>query len=600
MPGLSPLEFAALLAKMPQDMAAEAALTAKAAGGAAAEAVEIFEAASPEAVTLAEEALAVAATALPGRWWVWLIKIAGLIGLESLVEKVMSKGFSGGLALAVGHWPNMAAEVLKKVYDGLDTYTPIGSQVMAVVYDRVFSGAVSQQAVLDAMLTKPGPAQAGGAEVDTFGLLGSAFNDVFDQMFDIQGVAEDFKGRTTSFGSHKNFRRVMGANLSVGIHAQTMAIVSQLFPLGPLQHLTHLHQHLIVSMGLNRLSHTMLAVNVQHLIHRGVERDLLRNLKPFDLTQQRAIQAYLTGLIDRTTLNTIFDNEGLRDDVRDAEIALQEKDLSDSQLETLWQEQLVDEAYLTKSMRLKSFGAERAAKAVTLLKDKRLRELRDRNVQTNLHLYRDCVITDQELRTVLLDAHYTEEEIQQATTNAVTERRMRTFLPTTDMFKAVSEGLLDVGDAVNALQCRGYTYDDAIVEAIIRMEKYLPPCDDVKLQQKGLIELLQAFGSAAGISGKLLRPNVLKYLQCLDYTKFLIPPTAILTATPTNLPAPGNVTFKWQAILATSAKIEPSIGVVPLIGETTIHVAHSQGFEITASSPIGKGYASVFINIKPK
>src|SRR5258708_19801078 len=98
MPGLSPLEFAALLAKMPQDMAAEAALTAKAAGGAAAEAVEIFEAASPEAVTLAEEALAVAATALPGRWWVWLIKIAGLIGLESLVEKVMSKGFNAGLA----------------------------------------------------------------------------------------------------------------------------------------------------------------------------------------------------------------------------------------------------------------------------------------------------------------------------------------------------------------------------------------------------------------------------------------------------------------------------------------------------------------------
>src|SRR5258708_2871414 len=172
---LTPLEFAAILKKMPQNMALEAAATAKAAGGAAAEAVEIFEAASPEATTLAEEALAVAATALPGRWWVWLIKIAGLIGLESLVEKVLSKGASGGLALIVGHWPNMAADVVKEIYNGLDTYTPIGASVMGLVYDRVFSGAVSQQTVADAMATTPGDAQDGRAEVDTFGLLGSAF-----------------------------------------------------------------------------------------------------------------------------------------------------------------------------------------------------------------------------------------------------------------------------------------------------------------------------------------------------------------------------------------------------------------------------------------
>lgn len=590
-------QIAQLFRALPQDIAADAAKVAKALGGSAAESVDIFQVASPETVTLVEEMLATASVAVPGRWWVWAIKIAGLIGLESILEKVLAKGASGGLALVVGHWPNMAAQIVGDIYNGLDTYTPIGAQVMGLVYDRVFPGGISQQGVADAMATKPGDAQDPQADSDTFGLLGSAFNDIFDQMFDLNAVAQDFKGRTQSFGSHKNFRRVMGANLSVGIRAQTMAIVSQLFPLGPLQHLTHLHQHLIVSLGLNRLAHTMLAVNVQNLIHRGVQQDLNRNLKWSDLTQQRAIQANISGLLDTPTLHQIMDNEGLRDDVRDIEVALQEKDLSDAQLETLWQEQQIDEAYLTKAFRLKSFGQERAGRAVDLIKNKRFLHLRDEYVTRQRRLFVDCVIDELELRQTLADAHYTQQEADQVVKNDLVARRFRQFMGTGDMFKSVKLGLRDLGDALNQLQCRGWTWDEAVEEAILRLQDHLPDCQDAKLKDKALIALLQALGTGVGISGKILNANVLKYLQCLSPELLLVKPEVTFTVEPTSVVGSGYVTLKWTTLFATAVHITPGPGPVPLSGDLQEQVKKPQGYTLTASNLIGKTVATVFVNV---
>jgi hypothetical protein len=429
--------------------------------------------------------------------------------------------------------------------------------------------------------------------------VGAAFHPVLDQMFPIDVTAALTTDRSTRQWAIDNVNAYFGTNMLFQLRSLTIATVASFVPGNELRHLEGLHQSINWAYGFGWLSWTVMSAIMDVTTTKPLKEHYNRLIKPEDLTPQRAIQAYLTGQIDRPLLNQIMDNEGLRDDVRQIEIDLQEKDLSDSDLRTLWQEQRIDEAYLTKAFRLKSFGEERAGKTVELLKDERRLKLRDEWLTVTRSLFRDCVIEEPELRQALTEQHYTADESDWVVKTELAKRRVRTFLPAADMVKAIKKGLLDINDAANSLQCRGYTYDDMVVELLLKLEDKLPPCDDVKLEEKAMIQLLQALGTSLGISGKFLRPNVLKYLQCLNAEYLLLPPIAELTADKTTVVGADRVILTWKTQLATSATIEPLLGPVPLDGSTGVDVKRSQGFKLTAKSPIGTAYATVFIDVVP-
>lgn len=351
---------------------------------------------------------------------------------------------------------------------------------------------------------------------------------------------------------------------------------------------------------MGQLSRSDLDAALKEQAHDASRTDLMLYARQNGLSPTQAAHAYWAGLVDDKQYHELINRALLTPQADETIRTLSEKLLSDSDIKTLWQEQQIDDATLSRMVRLKGYGADRAAKEVALLKDERRLKLRDEWLATERQLFRDCVIDEAELRADLAGEHYTQSEQDWVVKVELARRRIRTFLPTTDMVKAIKAGLIDVNDAMNQLQCRGWTYDDAIVELLLKLQDKLPPCDDVKLEEKAMIGLLQAFGSNIGISGKLLRPNVLKYLQCLSFDKFLLPPVVNISASTTRLPGAGNVTLSWKAILATSAKIEPILGPVPLEGETSVHIAHSQGFTIHGHSPIGDSTAYVFIDVAPK
>src|SRR5438876_1139502 len=141
--GLSAEEFANFLKNVPQDMAAQAAAQALKFGGVAAEGVEIFEAESAAAITLAEEAAAAAALVTPGRWWIWGLKIAGIFGLEKIAEKVIATGFTSGFAEICGFWPNITGQMAFHAYQKLDSYTPIGLGLTGRIYEHIFPGSMN-------------------------------------------------------------------------------------------------------------------------------------------------------------------------------------------------------------------------------------------------------------------------------------------------------------------------------------------------------------------------------------------------------------------------------------------------------------------------
>lgn len=347
----------------------------------------------------------------------------------------------------------------------------------------------------------------------------------------------------------------------------------------------------------------MTAEELDTALHRQAfdrtKTDILLYQRQKDLSPAQAASAFVQGWIDEQQYNDHVNRAILTPEAKALQRQMAEKELSDAELQRLWQEQLIDDNFLTKEIRHKGFGAEKTQQVATLWKNERYYRLQDEYVKIQRRLFVDCVIEEAEIRTILTGAKYTQQEMDQAVLNDLAARRTRQFLPTTDMFKAVKHGLLDVNDAVTALQCRGWTYDDAIVEAILRLEDKLPACEDVKLEEKALIGLMQALGASAGISGKLLKPNILKYLQCLNLTNLLLPPIATLTADRTELTGVDRVILTWKTTLATSATIEPVLGPVPLEGSTGVDIKHSEGFRLTAKSPIGTTYATVFINVKP-
>ncbi len=484
---------------------------------------------------------------------------------------------------------NSFDDVLELVNSGIVAFTPLAGQLAARTIKQITDINIDPKRLGELAEVAAGRDQA----VE----IGAAFHPVLDNMFPIDSTAALTTDRSTRAWAVDNVNAYFGTNLLFQLRSLTIATIASFVPEFQLRHLEGLHQTINWAFGFGWLSWSVMSAIMDVTTTKPLKEHYNRLIKPEDMTEARARNAYLSGLIDKTLYYQILDNAGLRDDVRDIEDALAEKDLSDSDLRTLWQEQQVDEAYLTKAYRLKTYGEERAGKVVALLKDERRLKLRDEWLTTERQLFRDCVIDEQELRADLAGEHYTQAEQDWVVKVELARRRIRVFLPTTDMVKAIKLGLLDVNDAANQLQCRGYTYDDMIVELLLKLQDKLPPCDDVKLEEKAMIGLLQALGANIGISGKLLRPNVLKYLQCLDLTKFLVPPIATIESTVKSIPTRGNVTLKWSTQLATHAEIEPQIGPVPLSGETFVHITHTTGFTLTAESPIGKTTAYVTIGV---
>lgn len=427
--------------------------------------------------------------------------------------------------------------------------------------------------------------------------LGTIITTLYDETLKADEAAKDYLGRTPGAAAFTNFRRLVGASMRLQVGDLLVGSVAGSIPLGIGHGLEQIAERLDKAIALEDALEEVIQVPMEAVITDGLKKHYNRIIKPMDMSRDEALSALIQGKIDRATFDKIFDNEGIRLDVRDTLIDMKESNLNDAQMRTLWQWGQIDHARIVSEIRQRTKGAEQSELIAGLLEGQRLRDLKDEYVSRNRRLFVDCVISEQELRGVLSEVKYSQEEADQAIKNDLVARRQRTFLPTSDMFKAVHLGLMDLNDAINSLQCRGWTYDDAVTEAALRLQEKLPECESVKLKDSATISLLQALGSAAGISGKLLSANVLKYLQCLNLQNLLLPPIAQLSADKTELTGEGRVKLTWSTQLATSAEISPLLGPVPLSGETGVDVKRSQGFRLTAKSPIGTSYATIFVNV---
>lgn len=625
---VTPAQFAEILKSMPKDIAARAAAQATAAGGAAAEAVEIFEGATTAELTFAESVLLKAKTLWHGRVLSAIFFMAGVFGLEKIVEKVLSVGVSSGFAYMAGLWPSVTGEMAYSAYQKLDSFSPIGVSLTGKIYAHIFGGVINADALASAYTIAPKPAGSPGSEGDSFGSMGAAAASVFDSMFDVGGVVGDYARRVNDDHSFANFRRVMGANLSIQIRAQVMAIAAQMFPLGPFKHLPELHRSLISSMGLNRLAHTMLGVYSHHLIHQGIQRSLLRQIKPSDLTEHEALKAYLEGRIDRTTLSEVLDNRGVRNDIRDLLIAMAEPDLTEAEAQVLYEEGVWHPSDIETYFHEKGFQPlRRALKAQTIELDREWK-LKKHILAQNAKLFRDCVIPEGALRAQLAANNYSVHESDLFIQAAILERAQRRFLSLAQMKAALALKDLTNSDVLADLRCQGYTERDAgiVLEEMLGGKTKVPKitqfsvtpgvvlpggavviqwtttlADTVHLHvevagQAPYDQTLAASGTQNMViqqdtTFRLSASNKAGEVSRADAVQIRHPrPTASLSVSPGRITIgilPTEVEVKWSTNNATRVTISPTLGPVAADGAQIVRLNADTTFTLTAEGPGG-------------
>src|SRR5439155_12913438 len=119
---------------------------------------------------------------------------------------------------------------------------------------------------------------------------------------------------------------------------------------------------------------------------------------------------YLSGRIDKALYQQWLTDQGMDVAAQDFLPQLAEPTPSHSQLQHLYQHGQIDRAGLIAQCRLKNFGQARAEQQADLIVRARSDELNEKITAAMQRLYRDCVITEAELRQWLAQQSYSQHE----------------------------------------------------------------------------------------------------------------------------------------------------------------------------------------------
>lgn len=569
------------------------------------------------------------------RFWSSLIGIFMIAEVTDWVISIFSR--SGGLIfLAVAKmWPDHGASLVAWAANQITAFEPLATKLAGETMHQLTGAEIDAEAIS----VRGTPEEQRATNIN----IGAQFGLVLNQMFDVAGAAQDFQTRTGFSNSVNNMSAYFGTNILFQMRSLTIGTVASMSGWGVLRHLEQLHQSINWAFGFGWLSWTVMSTIMETTVLPGVTRYYNSQVKPRDLSLSQAIDATLRGFLDGDAMFQVMDNEGIMEIAREPMINLNrryltisesvsaflrgmitetayhghltfhavvpadfdtiadlnEPTLSEAEVEDLYQRGRFDAQDVFNFFRSKEYRQTRADQKTTTVVEARTWKLLDQITSSYGRLYRDGVVTEGEYRQWLSAQNWSNTEIDLNIAWTELERRQRRFLSNFEMIRAVRKGLMTMQDVFDALQFQGYVPEDAVIVMGLALEEELPECDDEKLKQSALIAFLQAVGLEAGVTPALLRPQLLRYLQCLDPLVPIVLPTATIKATPNSLTIAGEVELEWETEFATEALITPQIGRVPTSGKANVQVTRTISYTLTARNPLGQTQAFVFINLNP-
>ena len=250
--------------------------------------------------------------------------------------------------------------------------------------------------------------------------------------------------------------RFLGVNLQFQLNAWLLHLIGDIVTLGKLKSLKDLPNAISWSYGIGWLSWLILGEPFRITTTDPLRRGLNEIYQPELLTPSEAIKAWYAGLITSSELTKELKQHGYNEKRIETLVNLAEKEFTDADLKTLYQEGCITEDDIEREFQIRGYGPWRRRYLTQLITKARTLKLRDKLLDRAMDLYVLGKITETQLRNYLDLAHYNPHE-QQLVIDLLNLEKAKKATPTdSEIKKAFEKGYISYAEAKGMLLNRGW------------------------------------------------------------------------------------------------------------------------------------------------
>jgi hypothetical protein len=262
----------------------------------------------------------------------------------------------------------------------------------------------------------------------------------------------------------ENFRQLSGAAMRLSMSDIVLKWLDGVIPFDIAKGLDQIAEKINDAVALDDALEEVVQVPMQAVIQRGLEAKYNRELLPQDYTESEARNALLQERISPDIYNKVLDNQGVRKDIRDVLLQMQAPNLTESDIDQLYQHNLLDRAQVKEQYKQKGFQEPEREQKTKLVEGTRRWKLEEKVFELYGNLYRDGVATKEEVTPHLEHFGYDADEIEMWFTVQELERRQRRWLSSGTLWDAMLAGKITRQGAIDYLVIQGMTPEDAAIE----------------------------------------------------------------------------------------------------------------------------------------
>jgi len=337
--------------------------------------------------------------------------------------------------------PEVAYRIVNKIAEYF--YTP--PQMWAAFVNSYMRQMTGQDIDMEA-LTRFGAAVGGRSVIER---LGETFLAPMLGLIMPEPPLNFYKGLDTA-------ERFLGVNLQFQLNAWLLHLIGDIVTLGKLKSLKDLPNAISWSYGIGWLSWLILGEPFRITTTDPLRRGLNEIYQPELLTPSEAIKAWYAGLITSSELTKELKQHGYNEKRIETLVNLAEKEFTDADLKTLYQEGCITEDDIEREFQIRGYGPWRRRYLTQLITKARTLKLRDKLLDRAMDLYVLGKITEAQLRNYLDLAHYNPHE-QQLVIDLLNLEKAKKATPTdSEIKRAFEKGYISYAEAKGMLLDRGW------------------------------------------------------------------------------------------------------------------------------------------------
>src|SRR6266853_984173 len=264
----------------------------------------------------------------------------------------------------------------------------------------------------------------------------------------------------------------LGSMTNLAVEEWTLDLVGEVCTLGIVRNLGELNQTMARSLGLSRLSRSVLRPFVKTLIADPAQWAVNKQYRPKMLSVPEAIRANFRGDVDDATLAEIAARDGYGDDALAALVALERKRRSPADIELLVRAGDLSFADALSEMKAIGYDNQAAIDAFNMEEARRYRTYQLAQSARIVAAYADHRIDKPTFDTQISLLHLDTTTLGRVSDEADIGRAINVLhLTRADVERAVKVKVLSVSDYSDWLRARGYAEVDALtLELLLQAE----------------------------------------------------------------------------------------------------------------------------------